>query len=563
MSKPSRSPGKQVNAFYRYRFPSASKRLAIKSFFKSLDTPLSLSCWLLYEAGEMDQLVSKEIKPIDYIDVSKFRDDYAAISFLRKSEFVKTSFNLRKEALKVFIDSEQQCRTTNHRLRNLSSDPSFNGPNVWLLNATIRKVSRILGDVSAEELFDSGSFGPGVSSLIKGSDTSAVRKFREERHITASLYRLVGDLLPLAYPLWFTKEKVEDLVYREFSKVITVQKNAKTDRTIAVEPGINIWFQKAFGNIIRRRLLRNGLNLDDNGKNLALARRGSRDGTIATVDFKSASDTISIETVRALLPPKWFTLLDISRSRNYELGKDRSVFEKFSSMGNGFTFELESLIFYAAALATCEYCGCNLNEVSVFGDDVVLPVEAYEHFVKFASFLGFTVNMTKSFSTSMFRESCGGYYFNGADVKPFFFKKDLSNAKRVFNFANSVRAFAHRREIYGCDKAFKPLHGFIVRSLPKPLRVKVNITAGPGGIWSNFDEVNPTKLSDGLEGFSFKSFVYQAVELETDSPALLCARLKYTSGDKASKNRYPLRAVVSIRFCRMSVQQWYDWGPWL
>jgi hypothetical protein len=564
MTKSTRSLlAKRLKDAPRFRPSSTALDAVIKEFYQSLDTPVSLSCFLLYENKEFDQLVKKEIDPRQYNDKFQFRDDFTAISFLRKSEFVKTSINKKEVALSTFIKAEESCRETNSRFRNLALDPLFRGPNVWLLNATTRKIAMILGEIDFDRLLDDGSFGPGASTLISGRDTSAVRKFREERQITASLYQLVKDILPLAYPLWFRDGKLGALEFREFSKVITVPKNAKTDRTIAVEPGLNLWFQKGIGLAIRRRLRRNGLNLDIDLINQSKARKGSSDSSIATVDFSAASDTISSRVIEEIFPPQWFQLLDICRSRRYELNKEVHSFHKFSSMGNGFTFELETLIFYASALACCEYLDIDSSDVSVFGDDVTLPSGAYQLFVDFSKFLGFQTNTQKSFSDGYFRESCGSYYFDGLDVKPYFFKKALSNAYRIFGLANSILELSTRRNsFYGRDAKLQGCHSATIDLLPRHLRVKGERSAGEGCIHSDFDECTPSRLRNGLEGYSFWAFSFHAKTVETESPALLVARLRYPSTEEEN-NSYSLRAVTKKRFSRFSVQQWYNFGPWL
>jgi len=195
---------------------------------------------------------------------------------------------------------------------------------------------------------------------------------------------------------------------------------------IAIEPGINLWFQKALGSMIRRRLARFGIDLNDQSRNQSLAYLSSIDGSLATVDFSSASDSISLEVVRELLPPRWFQILDIVRSKVGRKSDGTIVrWNKFSSMGNGFTFELESLIFFAAASAVQEYLHLD-GEISVFGDDVILDVRGYPMFAEYSAFLGFRVNLQKSFSSGGFRESCGSHYFSGVDCKPVFLKERLS-----------------------------------------------------------------------------------------------------------------------------------------
>lgn len=570
-----------LKAFSKYRWPEASLNGAIERFYTSIGSPVALSCLKLFQNKQFDELVTKTINPLDYTSAEAFRDDYAAISFLRKAEWLKTTFDPKQEALKTFAKAEAQCKTTNSRFRNLAFDPLYRGANVALLHAMTRKISSILGEFDVDEFFDLGAFGPGSSLDVRGDDTSATRKFKEERKVSLSLYQLVGRAVKLAYPQWDAWDNVE---FCEFSNVITVPKNARTHRTIAVEPGLNIWFQKALGLMIRRRLRRNGLNLatdyvelfssrpqkgfiriirgrkvlKSSSTNELSARLGSLLDLLATVDFSSASDTIAARLIEEVTPPRWFAVLNACRSRNYRLNGKIQPFEKFSSMGNGFTFELESLIFFAAALACCEYCGESTESVSVFGDDVILPSNVYACFASFASFLGFTVNPDKSFASGMFRESCGSYWFGGADVKPLFLKKRPRKTEDVFNLANQIRTFADRGNI--SDKRFKALHGYITRSLPPNVVLFGEKSSGIGTIWSNFDQVRPAKSRHQLEGFSFKSVVFPAVTVETDSPALLLTRLHASSDWDC--NTYPLRKQVRKRISHLCVHTWYDFGPW-
>lgn len=607
MSHASRSLKVKLGTYRRFKLPQVLFHQDIEEFYIALDTPVSLSCYMLFVAGEYRQLVEKEIEPGNYNDPGSFSDDYSAISFLRKNRFLDAGIDKRAVALQKFREAEDSCRSTNRRFRNLALDPNFKGPNVWLLSATIRKIGQILathrdddGIISSitpqfvEEFFGSGAFGPGASTLITGPNTSSVRKFREEREITASLYRLVGPCLKAAYPLWFRDGQLSEVRFRETSKVITVPKNAKTDRTIAVEPGLNIWFQKSIGRMIRRRLRKNGLELNSDEKNARLSRLGSRDGSFATVDFSSASDTISAEVVRVLLPPLWYEILSAARTANYVLNNETRTFEKFSSMGNGFTFELESLIFYAAALCTTEYLGLDTTRVSVFGDDVVLPCEAYSVYSEFCSFLGFTVNHKKSFSNGYFRESCGSYWFHGHDVKPYFLQKVVQNANSSFNFANSILDLSHRRAGKdGCDRRFEKLHRCIVSQIPAEIRVRGDVSGGAGCIHSNWDEAHPRRVRGQVEGFYFDCFHTPPIALSTDSPAVLVARLGnnmtseqelretsvYAGGvvsvlrqrnpywftdRREFNNSYNLRNVTTVIFKRKTfVRQWYNFGPWV
>jgi hypothetical protein len=170
-----------------------------------------------------------------------------------------------------------------------------------------------------------------------------------------------------------------------------------------------------------------------------MAREGSLRGNYATADLSSASDTVSYALVMSLLPMEWFDLLDHFRSESVEFRGELVELEKFSSMGNAFTFELESLIFYSLALAVCDYLDLlgspvfddkgALNKgfpVVVYGDDIIVPVGAYSLLEKVLTWCGFELNSKKSFCYGYFRESCGADWLFGFDVRPWYLKKEVS-----------------------------------------------------------------------------------------------------------------------------------------
>jgi hypothetical protein len=190
---------------------------------------------------------------------------------------------------------------------------------------------------------------------------------------------------------------------------------------------------------MKKRLGLYGVDLLDQGVNRSLAERGSVDGSLATVDLSSASDTVAYALVMSLLPPDWFDLLDRFRSERVEYQGVVIELEKFSSMGNAYTFELESLIFYALSLSVCEFldiAGGPIFEngrllsrrwpISVYGDDIIVPTSAIELLYATLKWCGFTVNTAKSYHVGGFRESCGADWMFGFDVRPWYLKKEVS-----------------------------------------------------------------------------------------------------------------------------------------
>jgi len=542
---------------------------AILRFLEGIHSPRSLSVWILYKYKEFSQLVDLDIEPEHYNDPVRFRDDYTATLFLSKSDFLPLAVSKKDAAFKKFFVYEDQCRRTNSLFRSPSLPLHTKGANAWLLNATKRKIEMILGDFSPEEFVNSAYWGPGVSTLMKGEDVSAVNKFQSETGITPDLDNFISPWIALAYPTWLEHVRSRGgFKHQMGNEVVTVPKNSKTDRVIAIEPGWNLWFQKGCGAMIRRRLARVGIDLNSQERNQQLAQEGSSTALLATVDFSSASDSISTSIVRELLPARWFSLLNVCRSKIGVDAENRVIrWEKFSSMGNGFTFELESLIFYAAALAVCESESVPTDQVSVFGDDVIIPNSAFTPFADFSAYLGFTVNTSKSFHSSYFRESCGSHYFNGSDCKPIFLKKKLSNVQTVYKLANSIRMLAHRRNSHhGCDRRLRTCWVYLYSGVPKPLRLGTTFGVGDSAFVVNFDEATPSLAHQnprfsGFEGYLVESLVEVAVTRPFDDIGLLLARVSRGS-EREYGNTYTLRGRTRTRIQRVLVPRWYNLGEW-
>lgn len=202
-----------------------------------------------------------------------------------------------------------------------------------------------------------------------------------------------------------------------------------------------MFLQKGVGRFIRRRLLKFGINLNDQSINRRLAHRASVEGHLATIDLSSASDSITINCVRALLPEDWFLYLNDIRSHSTEVMGRNHRLEMFSSMGNGFTFELESLIFYVL-MRTVSYFEGVSGVISVYGDDLIIPSGIFESAQFVLNVFGFTLNKDKSFHTGPFRESCGGHYYAGEDVTPFYLKRVPTHLTDVIRIANQLRRWA-------------------------------------------------------------------------------------------------------------------------
>jgi len=560
----------------QFRVSTRVTQVAVQKFLQSLDCPRALTVYLLYSSGEHEQLAQLETSPLDYESLEDFRDAYVASTLLSKADFLNLPYDTKLRAMEKFEKFEFLCKRTNERFRNLMVDPLFKGANVWLLNATIQKIHKILGPLSVEDVFEHANWGPGVTTFLKGDDATSVNKFQCETGTTRDLYNLLPmDGLPYEFPMWQDHLRC-NTDYPRFTvgnQVVTVPKDARADRVIAVEPGINLWFQLGIGSVLRHKLRWVGVDLNSQERNRTLAMVGSTTSHLATVDFSSASDSIALKLVEEVLPPDWFRLMDKCRSHFGLQNNKARKWEKFSSMGNGFTFELESLIFFSAATAVAEYMGFPCRDISVYGDDVIIPVECFELYSSFCAFLGFTVNPEKSFFQGHFRESCGGHYWKGVDVTPIFLKKIVSSVPALIKFANAVRRLAHRYvRKTACDSRFRAVWHYLYHETPKPTRLTGSEGKGDGSFICNFDEsscsrarFNNSKFGfydSQIEGYHFLAFAETGINRSSEGIGLFLVRLRSTSPQEQGNNFAP-RGRTRTRILRVLVDVWYDLGPWI
>lgn len=415
-------------------------------------------------------------------------------------DLVETTDEDRQNACNTaFWTAEDRCRATNSRLAGWGWVWNDSSSTRTML-AAARLVREVLGPLDLNELPSACGFGPGASTALKREMSSQQNKWQNARHITAralpyytAFYHWAGlELLP------------HELEIVDGNKIASVPKSWKTRRSIAIEPCWNGFFQKGFGRLIRRRLQRYGLLLKDAQEHHGrLAKIGSRHGKLATLDLKAASDTLSWWLVKALLPPEWFQHLDALRSEVGVIeGGVTYSYEKFSSMGNGFTFELETLIFWALAVAAS---GRNqLNRVSVYGDDIIMPSESVAVLRNALEFCGLELNEKKSFwGSHPFRESCGKHYFKGEDVTPFYIRSQLRTAGGLITLGNNAITWA----VEHYDPTLVPLWETAFRVLPPELRGPMSCSSSLRCPWDKaVPEYNPDTQS-----FKYLTITRQAI----------------------------------------------------
>lgn len=400
---------------------------------KNVNTPYALGCWLRwkYKCYTSATMPNPEL----YDDAYTFSRDYLVYSWPSKAKVNLEDRDLKAVALEGYYADESFNVQTTKRLRAGVSE-GFSPRVEALLHSVRRKIDAVLGPFCLKEVLEGCRFGNGATASLSR------RRARYDQKLTTLPLSVSPAALPLAKmcieadPAWLrallcntkgyhgtedspgltspaslTREAFHVMNYNTFD---TVPKSLKTDRTIAKEPTLNGFLQQGVHMVLRRRLKRAGVDLSDQSLNQNAASVAQEIGW-STLDLRSASNSVTTALVELLLPEPWFEHLNLLRSRWTRM-PDGSMHRNsmFSSMGNAFTFELESLIFWAISAATCG----NSNQVFVYGDDIVVPTDKADDVVASLEAFGFRVNTDKSFIGGRFFESCGKHYFDGTDVTP-------------------------------------------------------------------------------------------------------------------------------------------------
>ena len=397
--------------YHKYPLPKRCRKNVIQDFQALFDELSPFSFKAKYQA-EVFQ--------------SKYADPNPKLKELRVSR-----------AIQKWMDTESRNFRTNQRLflhdngDKLLAGRSFDD---WIDRAS-RLIQKVIGTRPPYSSL-TGEFSGGASTSKRRQIGMVQRKYVGQQDVTERAWDHVWPHL-LESPLWVRyNESVLQPNFVVSSILFTVPKNDTIDRVACKEPDYNMWAQKAVGNFFRRRLKRRcGVDLNDQSINRDLARDAVR-LSLATVDLSSASDSVTTQLVCRLLPTEWFVYLQDLRVHSTLVKDHVHELEMFSSMGNGFTFELESLIFWALTRAV------SAGTVSVYGDDLIMPIRDYPVVRTLLNYCGFVVNKDKSFATGLFRESCGGHYHDGADVTPFYVKEPVLCLTQLIRLLNRLRKWA-------------------------------------------------------------------------------------------------------------------------
>jgi hypothetical protein len=330
------------------------------------------------------------------------------------------------------------------------------------------------------------------------------------------------------------------------SRLSFVPKSSEISRTICTEPVLNMLFQKGIARVLEQRLVEViGIDLKSQpDKNRELARIGSLTGKFGTIDLSSASDSLSIGVIKEFFPPSFYNWLTRTRSDSAIL-PDGSLVElhMVSSMGNAFTFPLQTLLFaslvYGAyrayGIKLIQPRGRNLGNFAVFGDDIIVVSEAYGLVTRLLTILGFEVNIDKSFNEGLFRESCGLDYYSGYNVRGVYIQKLLDDCD-YYSAINRLNRWCARHGVF-LTQTIRWLQSKCKRILLVPCD-----EADDAGV-----KVPMSHLISPLKGKYPGSISYRFMHHEV-------ASIKIPVGDDQRSQRKCKRAIVAIQ---RRIPGWY------
>lgn len=230
---------------------------------------------------------------------------------------------------------------------------------------------------------------------------------------------------------------------KAITRICLVPKDFRAPRLISAECAVNQFLQqgqmkKMMTYIDHHYLLRRSIRLHDQTFNRSAASKAYENNQ-ATLDLSNASDTLSVTLFWTLFSgvPKLRRQLMCTRSDFARYGETLVKITAFAPMGSATCFPTETLIFWALAMASVRLnrplsvsspLGCKAekrrymswkeisSQVSVFGDDIVIPTDCLDLLITTLISVGCSPNMSKTCWKTPFRESCGGEWFNGTPV---------------------------------------------------------------------------------------------------------------------------------------------------
>lgn len=316
----------------------------------------------------------------------------------------------------------------------------------WLITYLREIINVVLKDYKITAGYDEyETFSSFPTGTTAEGHTTFVQKFLEMEYDRPFYFGAIGAYRTPGYCQTISKTR--------FCKAVSVPKTAEARRIIAEEQSnrqVDMYscfceLDKCIASSKGKYGTAGRITLHDQSRNQRLALKGSLDGSYATIDSTAASDSVTVDRVRSVFPKCIVAQWDSLRSEYVDVGGKRYTLHLYSTMGSRLTFPVETLLFWAIAVAAtetvCRYTHKRFrpDDISVYGDDLIVPTFAFETVVEFLELCGFEVNREKSYSTGLYRESCGEEYYAGYNVSSHYYpRRQLPVDEEHFDVATAV-----------------------------------------------------------------------------------------------------------------------------
>lgn len=419
----------------------------INALCEDVGTPRALAVKLLVASGEWAELQKLRVRPIDYNDSESYWKDCLVTDLLRKCD-LDSGVDREAAAVSTFWACEARNATTNARLNrftraHLFLETSADEAVYQFITEWRKEVKDVLGNLP-------DTLTPRFSGGATYADTGLLITIPDKMSSTPTITNHARCLLPLWGDTSWSRSLVKDRPWASDPRTVrgniffTVPKDGKTFRGCCKEPSLNVSYQLDVGRIMKARLHHIGIDLrQGQAIHRRLAREASVHGRAATVDMSNASDTLCRVLPELVLPDPWLEVLKSLRATHTRVKGKWVRLEKFSSMGNGFTFELETLLFATLARTVIRLSGGDPWEVKCYGDDLIVPSNHYREVLAALVFFGFEPNMNKTFGEGPFRESCGGDFWDGTPVRAHYLERLPDEPQQWISLANGLRRVSH------------------------------------------------------------------------------------------------------------------------
>jgi hypothetical protein len=298
------------------------------------------------------------------------------------------------------------------RLRTLKRKNILSSPELILAREILRRFFEVdhpcIRELHEFKLNPWGRHGPGAVS--DKSSPSKKWDFSLWPGLPLNLFRFNKDLCV----------EIKNLYTQQpYARVTCVPKDFRGPRVICIEPKENQFAQQGLMDILYRLLpshplTRNSICFESTSIN----EKFCFNSDIGTIDLKDASDNLSLELSRLLLPKWFFSLVTRYRTRTVRGNGQMWVPHCLATMGNACCFPLETLIFWAIAQSTIVLFrekdkSIPFNSLRVYGDDIILPKKVGPRLIEVLEGCGLIVNLNKTCLKTLVKESCGEWVVAG------------------------------------------------------------------------------------------------------------------------------------------------------